>query len=317
MVDPSAFPPLTYPDARLAPVSYVTALLRWPPLVALTPVPVILMVSPFVWLLFRRTWRELDDERLEYLKAHPGTDYRPMVCLVLVAVSLTIQEYYGGRGFYQTTIEPWFRQLESQGHGTTNVARYGEYYGFAWWVVARVLGYVVAPLVVWRVLFPEDKVLDMGLRGRGFLSHSWIYGLCLVGVLVAMFFVARDGDFVNYYPFYKSASRSWFDLLLWESIYFVQFFALEFFFRGWMLSALRPSLGSAAIFAMAAPYCMIHYGKPYLEAHGAIIAGVVLGSLSIRTRSIYAGFLVHITVAGLMDAVALASRHGFPTRFWP
>ena len=48
---------------------------------------------------------------------------------------------------------------------------------------------------------------------------------------------------------------------------------------------------------MVVPYCMIHYGKPYLEAGAAIIAGVVLGSLSMRTRSIWAGFLVHGTVA--------------------
>ena len=53
------------------------------------------------------------------------------------------------------------------------------------------------------------------------------------------------------------------------------------------------SFGAGAIWSMVVPYCMIHYGKPYLEACAAIIAGVVLGSLAMRTRSIYAGFLVH------------------------
>jgi membrane protease YdiL (CAAX protease family) len=67
---------------------------------------------------------------------------------------------------------------------------------------------------------------------------------------------------------------------------------------------------------MAVPYCMIHYGKPYLEAHGAIVAGVVLGSLAMRTRSIYSGFLVHITVALLMDLLALWKRGGLPTTLW-
>jgi hypothetical protein len=36
-----------------------------------------------------------------------------------------------------------------------------------------------------------------------------------------------------------------------------------------------------------------------------------------RTRSIYQGFLVHITVAGLMDWLALKNRHALPTVFWP
>jgi membrane protease YdiL (CAAX protease family) len=67
---------------------------------------------------------------------------------------------------------------------------------------------------------------------------------------------------------------------------------------------------------MAVPYCMIHYGKPYLETHGAIVAGVVLGSLAMRTRSIYAGFLVHVTVAFAMDFLSLMRRGALPTHFF-
>jgi len=89
------------------------------------------------------------------------------------------------------------------------------------------------------------------------------------------------------------------------------------FFCGFWLGALRKSFGSGAIFAMAVPYCMIHYGKPYLEACGAVVAGIALGSLSMKTKSIYQGFLVHITVAGLMDWLALAHRDALPKVFWP
>jgi membrane protease YdiL (CAAX protease family) len=152
---------------------------------------------------------------------------------------------------------------------------------------------------------------------KGFFKHAWIYGLFLGCVLPAMWMVSRQPDFGTYYPFYKQASRSWFDFLAWEAMYFVQFFALEMFFRGFWLGALRRSFGSGAIFAMAVPYCMIHYGKPYLEANGAIVAGIALGSLSMRTKSIYQGFLVHITVAGLMDWLALSHRHALPTVMWP
>jgi hypothetical protein len=47
------------------------------------------------------------------------------------------------------------------------------------------------------------------------------------------------------------------------------------------------------------------------------VAGVVLGSLSMKTRSIWAGFLVHTTVAVLMDLLALDHRHALPTRLTP
>ena len=145
----------------------------------------------------------------------------------------------------------------------------------------------------------------------------WIYGACLAIVVPVMLIVAQQPDFGSYYPFYKQSSRSIFDFLAWEGMYWVQFFSLELFFRGWMVGALRRAFGSAAIFVMAVPYCMIHYGKPYLEAHGAIVAGVVLGSLAMRTRSIYAGFLLHITVAVGMDLLSLYKRGAIPSSFWP
>jgi membrane protease YdiL (CAAX protease family) len=170
---------------------------------------------------------------------------------------------------------------------------------------------------VWKLCFREDSLLDMGLRVRGFFQHAWIYGLFLAIVLPVMLLVSRQPDFGAYYPFYKNSSRSWYDFLSWEGMYFLQFLGLEMFFRGFWLGALRRSFGSGAIFAMAVPYCMIHYGKPFLEANGAIVAGIALGSLSMRTKSIYQGFLVHITVAGLMDWLALWHRNALPTVFGP
>jgi hypothetical protein len=35
-----------------------------------------------------------------------------------------------------------------------------------------------------------------------------------------------------------------------------------------------------------------------------------------RTKSIYSGFLVHVTIALLMDLVALSNRGALPRSFW-
>ena len=293
------------------------ALLQYPPLKALLPVPILLILAPLVWLLFKNTWATIDQESRELARTDDEMDYRPIVCLVLLAVTLTLQEYFGGRSFFKSTITPFFQYLEAGGQDWVRFEKYRQLYSYAWWSFARIFGYVFVPIAVWKILFPQDKVLDMGLRTKGFFSHLWIYALCLAVVFGAMAILSQQKEFLSYYPFYKGASRSWFDLLAWETMYFAQFLALEFYFRGWILSALHRKMGSTAIFVMVVPYCMIHYGKPYLEAHGAIVAGIVLGSLAMRTRSIYAGFLVHISVAGLMDYFALASRDGLPTRFWP
>ncbi|MEZ4221162.1 MAG: CPBP family intramembrane glutamic endopeptidase [Polyangiaceae bacterium] len=310
---------LVLPLTRLDEVSWFNSLLGYPPIKALLPIPILLLIAPAIWWFFRDTWKELDREAAAARSARAesdGVDLRPAVCLAIVGVVLTLQEYYGGRQFYDTVIRPALVDWESGGKTWIKLAKYDELYGYGWWVFSRAAGYVLIPLPLWKLLFPKDSILDMGFRVRGFFSHAWIYGLCLAIVLPVMALVASQPDFGTYYPFYKNSSRSWFDFLIWEGMYFVQFLTLEMFFRGWIVGALRKSMGAGAIFAMAVPYCMIHYGKPYLEAHGAIVAGVVLGSLAMRTKSIYSGFLVHITVAFLMDFLALWKRAALPTTFW-
>ena len=42
--------------------------------------------------------------------------------------------------------------------------------------------------------------------------------------------------------------------------------------------------------------------------------GVVLGTLALRTRSIWAGFLIHVSVAISMDVAAILQNHGIPWR---
>ena len=80
---------------------------------------------------------------------------------------------------------------------------------------------------------------------------------------------------------------------------------------------MKSALGSHAIFAMVVPYCMIHFGKPGLETVGAIFAGVVLGTLAMKTRSIWSGVLIHVSVAVTMDVVSLLQRGGLPLSWWP
>lgn len=289
---------------------------RWKPLL---PIPLLLAILPLLWLFFRSTWRELDEYAHRYraeVLARGRMDHRPFIALVMIALILTMQEYYGGRVFYDVTIRSLLVEWDKTSPWI-QANKYDELWGFVWWAGTRIFGYVL-PFVLWKtIFFPGDSLLDLGLRTRGFLDHAWIYGLFLIIVVPAMLIVSQSPDFGSYYPFYKTASRSWFDFLAWEAMYFAQFFALEMFFRGFWLGVFRRSFGSGAIFVMAVPYCMIHYGKPYLEACGAIVAGIALGSLSMKTKSIYSGFLVHITVAAMMDWLSLRHRHMTPITLWP
>jgi hypothetical protein len=272
-------------------------------------------LAPIVIWFFRDTWSGLDAAALAHRQERQGRlDPRTPATLVLAAFCLILINYFGSLDFFDERIVPLLKKVDVAHPGSLNVWLYEDLYWRVYWGLSRYAVYLL-PLLVWPLVFKENP-LDLGLRVRGFLQHAWIYLLCLVVIIPVLALVANMGDFGNYYPMYHLASRSWLDLAVWEIVYVGQFFTLEVFFRGFWVRGSR-ALGSNAIFFMVGPYVMIHFPKPYLEACGAMVAGVVLGSLSMKTRSIWAGFLVHATVAILMDLLALDHRHALPTLLTP
>jgi len=236
-------------------------------------------------------WRAIDRETVRNPDDAGTTNIRILAILLTCCISLTLQEYLGNHQVYAK----WFTNTRDPNW---------ELWGFAWWSGWRVFGYVILPMIVLAIL-PGERIRDYHVSPRGFFKHLWIYGALFACILPAVIQASTTGAFRNTYPFYRMANRSGFDLWTWEAFYAVQFVSLEFFFRGFLLQGLRRSLGSNAIFVMIVPYCMIHYGKPMPETFGAIGAGLILGTLAMRTKSIWGGVLIHISVAITMDVLAL------------
>lgn len=236
-------------------------------------------------------WRAIDAETPRQPGDAGRTSVAVLMVLVTVAASLTLQEYLGGHDTYERLFPP-------------DGSAYWELRGFAWWSGWRVFGYVVIPMIVLRCL-PGQRIRDYHVSLRGFFKHLWIYGLLFYLVLGPVLYASTTREFRLTYPFYRMANRSGADLAMWEALYGAQFLSLEFFFRGFLLHGLRRALGANAIFVMIVPYCMIHYGKPLPETLGAIGAGLILGTLALRTRSIWGGVLIHVGVATTMDILAL------------
>jgi membrane protease YdiL (CAAX protease family) len=282
---------------------------------------------------FLDAWREVDAEVAARGPASARDALLAAYVFVVVAVSLILQEYFGGPDtFYEilTFVDDpvskarhpiaWAiaaAALRPDGGGSAQLALVAsghyELWNLAYWASWRVIGFLVIPAIA-VAAHPGLRFADTGLSARGFSRHVWLYGVLFLPVLVAVIAVSFTEDFSTYYPFYGEAHRSLFDFGVWEAFYVAQFLSLEYFFRGFMIQPLRRVMGSSSIFAMMVPYVMIHFGKPLPECFAAIIAGIVLGTLALRTRSIWAGFLIHVSVAIAMDVAAILQTHGIPWR---
>lgn len=140
--------------------------------------------------------------------------------------------------------------------------------------------------------------------GKGTLP---LVGLGLTVMVPLVWLASQSPGFLKVYPFYdpyRDGFPVW-DFLLWESFYALQFLALEFFFRGFLIHATLPVMGAWSIPVMVMPYCMIHFQKPFPEALASIFAGLFLGWLGLKTRSVLPGFALHVGVAWAMDLMAL------------
>jgi membrane protease YdiL (CAAX protease family) len=172
------------------------------------------------------------------------------------------------------------------------------------WLVAGFVYYLLVPLAVVLFVFRESPS-RYGLRIHITRRTAILYVVAFAILIPALFWASGDGAFLARYPMVRGLDDDFAMLLLWEASRGLRFVALEFFFRGFLLFSLEERMGYNAIAVAALPYGLLHYGKPFPEALGAIVAGAVLGLFALRTRSIAGGALVHIVVATSMDLLAL------------
>lgn len=231
-------------------------------------------------------------------------DRRALIALVYAAVALTCNYYLGNS---QKLVDLLSKTRFAQDAENLFSNDRNNLPSLAYWIFVVFLFYFVIPALGVKYVFKRDlKDFGLGLKAeKGFVK---LYLQCAAVMLPLVYLVSLTDGFVNKYPFLKIFDgEPYFGsaLLAWELLYFLQFFGLEFFFRGFLVHSLKRSLGFYSIFVMTVPYCMIHFGKPMTESFAAIFAGIFLGWLSYKNNSIWLGLLLHCTVALAMDVLAL------------
>lgn len=231
-------------------------------------------------------------------------DRRALAALVYTAVALTCIYYLGNAQklvdlFNQTRFAGGVEALFSNDKNNLPSLTY--------WIFVVVLFYSVVPALGIKYVLKRD-LKDYGLNLKIEKGFGKLYLQCAAVMLPLVYMVSLTAGFADKYPFlkvYDGEPYFGYALLIWELLYFLQFFGLEFFFRGFLVHSLKPALGFYSIFVMTVPYCMIHFGKPMAESFAAIFAGIFLGWLSYKNNSIWLGLLLHCTVAVTMDVLAL------------
>lgn len=233
-----------------------------------------------------------------------GLGGEPAMVLCGGTVLLVISHHQGSTAFFRERLE-WL----GKGSAVEGALPY------FWWYGMSLLLYVAAPLTLSRATGGSFT------RSYGLRLGDWRVGVGLAGALLAVmlpvvWLASRTAAFRGHYPLAgppayqlwvgtKEARTSVALFAAYEAAYFAYFIGWELLFRGWMLNALLPAFGRAgAVLVPTVPFVLMHLGKPEPEALGAVVAGVALGVLALRTRSFWYGAALHGVVAVWMDVVS-------------
>ena len=213
----------------------------------------------------------------------------------MIAFLLLIVDQFG---LQDTFVREFGPALHDQGVDPNHIQFLAQVYfsGFA------LVCFVGIP-VLFHIVFPPGLDNPFGFRLKSCLPHIPLYVAIILFMLPLLWIASARPGFYNFYPMYKPVGiEMW---LLYEAIYMAQFFAVEFFFRGFTLFRLEQRFGYHAVTIMVIPYALIHIHKPFPEALASIVAGLVLGMLALKSRSIWPGLVIHCAVAFSMDLFAL------------
>ena len=233
-------------------------------------------------------------------------DRRVLLILAYVPIAMVVIEYWFiPSGTWKRPLPAWTQDVFKALSSAIPSAPL-PLWPYLWWAAGCLAVMVLVPMGLLATV-AKTSPRETGLRLKGTAKDAPTYLLLFLVFAPVVWLVSRRADFQLTYPFYPRApQRAGGDWVAFEVGYFLQFFAVEYFFRGVMVLGLKPMLGRLSILVMLAPYCMIHFHKPMLEAFGAIGAGVVLGSLSWRTGTIVYGWFLHYAVALSMDLLSLS-----------
>lgn len=219
-------------------------------------------------------------------------DRKVITIFLTVAIFQTLSYYYLSRRFFRANL---FQHYQSN----PDVFLIEYYY----WFLGDFLVYFILPLLIIKFYFKE-KFSNYGLTLGDYKTGIKITFLFLLIMLPLVWIVSSLPEFNRTYPHLHSARDSWTTFYTYESGMLIYMISWEFIWRGYMLFGLKEKFGNYAVLIQMIPFLILHNGKPAPETFGAIIAGIALGVLALRTNSIYYCVITHMSVMFSIDFIS-------------
>jgi len=175
---------------------------------------------------------------------------------------------------------------------------------YLFWMWGMSLALVVPGWVYCRTVLNETWQ-SLGLFKRPQKKFWFLVLFAYLIMLPVIFLAAKMPEFLAAYPRYGDSEITISQFFIWEISYGLSIIAIEILFRGFLLIPTARKIGLWAVLLSAVPYALIHYAKPLPEIFAAFFAGIFLGYLVLRSRSLLPGILLHLSVAWTMDITAL------------
>ncbi len=184
------------------------------------------------------------------------------------------------------------------------------------YVIFQWIGFFLLVFVipVFFILFKlKDSPLDYGLK-----AGDWRFGLKWVGIAIPVvlpmaYITSGQPDFLKEYPIAKSLLENQSDACTYELCYVLLYYvAWEFYFRGFLLFGLMKTYGAmGAVLIQTVSSCLIHIGKPGGEIAASILAGILFGAITLRTRSIWYSWAIHALLGVSVDLFIILKHIGW------
>lgn len=231
-------------------------------------------------------------ETKSLLNAIKTLEFKVAFILLTIPVIQTISYYHSSRRFFRFNLYPYFVNSE-------NVY----FIEYIYWLSSEFIVLFIIPILLIKLVLKEP-LKNYGIKIGNYKAGLFVTFASILVMIPVLWIVSSFPSFQNSYPQCDEVRDNWTFFLIYEFCFLLYMTGWEFLWRGYTLFGLKEKFGYYAVLIQTIPFTILHNGKPELETFSAILAGIILGILALRTGSFIYGVIIHTAVMFMIDLIS-------------